>query len=81
MPDDVIAEILVAERPHAAYPHHSDSLPRAAFISQLIAERYHLAPQRQRSRAPLDIALGCYETAEHQTVRRMPPGYRKSFEA
>jgi len=81
MPEDVTAAILVTERPCAAYVHHPDSLPRAAFISQLIAERYHLAPQRLRRRVPLEVALDCYETAEQQAVRRMPPGYRKSFEA
>jgi len=81
MLDDVTAEILVTERSRAAYVYHPDSLPRAAFISQLIAERYHLAPQRQRRRATVDIALDCYEATEQQTPRRMPPGYRRSFEA
>lgn len=71
-------EILVTQRPRAAF---ADSLPRGAFISQLIAERYHLAPQRQRRRAPLDVALDCYETAEQQATRRMPPGYRTSLSA
>jgi hypothetical protein len=52
--------------------------PGAAFISQLIAERQHLPPQRERRRAPVDIALGCYEAAGQQAVRRMPPGYRKT---
>jgi hypothetical protein len=82
MLEDVTAqEILVTERPHAAYPHPLDSLPRASFISQLIAERYHLAPQRMRHRTSLDVALDCYDATDQQTPRRMPPGYRTSFSA
>ncbi|HTJ56738.1 MAG TPA: hypothetical protein VL418_04130 [Devosiaceae bacterium] len=51
----------------------------AAFVSQLIAERQHLPPQRERRRAPLATALCSYEATERQTIRRLPPGYRKSL--
>jgi len=51
----------------------------AAFISQLIAEREHLPPQRERRRAPVATALDRYEATEQQVVPRMPPGYRKSL--
>jgi len=80
MPQNVTAAVLATERSRAAYAD-PESLPRAAFISQLIAERYHLAPQRLRRRASLGVALDCYATAEQQAVRRMPPGYRRSIEA
>jgi hypothetical protein len=61
----------------------SGALPRAgaAFISQLIAERQHLPPQRERRRAPMAEAVSCYGHAAEQAVRRLPPGYRKTIVA
>jgi hypothetical protein len=60
--------------------HREGPLPRAgaAFISQLIAERQHLPPQRERRRAPMAEAVSCYGHVADQSVRRMPPGYRKT---
>jgi hypothetical protein len=55
------------------------SLPRAAFISQLIAERQHLPIQRQRRRSTVDVALDAYGATERNAVLRMPPGYRKTL--
>ena len=55
------------------------SLPRAAFISQLIAERQHLPVQRQRRRSTVNVALDAYEATERNSVLRMPPGYRKTL--
>jgi hypothetical protein len=55
------------------------SLPRAAFISQLIAERQHLPTQRQRRRSTVDVALDAYGATERNAVLRMPPGYRKTL--
>jgi hypothetical protein len=55
--------------------------PDAAFVSQLIAERDHLAPQREHRRAPVDIAVGAYDTGSRIAIRRMPPGYRKNVDA
>ncbi len=54
------------------------STPRAAFLSQLIAERHHLAPQRARRRAPVAQAVDAYATGGKATVLRLPAGYRKT---
>ena len=54
------------------------STTRAAFLSQLIAERFHLDPQRERRRAPVPFAIDIYAAAQQQAVRRLPPGYRKT---
>lgn len=55
--------------------------PRAAFISQLIAERYRMAPQRTKRLLPTDIVLRTYDAAGRIAVRRMPPGYRMDVDA
>ena len=52
--------------------------PHADFISQLIAERQHLPPQRARRRAAVGEALAAYDSGAHIADRRMPPGYRKT---
>jgi hypothetical protein len=52
--------------------------PAASFLSQLIAERYHLAPQRTRRRATPIVATGAYATGAHIADRRLPAGYRTS---
>jgi hypothetical protein len=57
------------------------SAPAAAFLSQLIAEREHLPPQRERRRAPVSAALLSYRGAAILTPPRLPPGYRKSLVA
>jgi hypothetical protein len=51
------------------------------FLSQLIAEREHLATQRVRRQAtPLEV-LRTYDAGGKLKVRRMPPGYRTDIEA
>lgn len=50
----------------------------AAFLSQLIAERHHLAIQRQRRRAPVGVALDAYRTGASAARLRMPQGYRRT---
>jgi len=57
------------------------SAPKAAFLSQLIAERYHLATQRTRRQAPVVEALTRYDAGERIAERRMPPGYRMRVDA
>lgn len=52
---------------------------RAAFISQLIAERLHLPPQRERRRETAATAIGSYAHTAEGAVRRLPPGFRKSL--
>ncbi len=62
------------ERLHLAY-----AAPHADFISQLIAERQHLPPQRARRRAPVGDALAAYADGARIADRRIPPGYRKTI--
>ncbi len=54
------------------------SAPKAAFLSQLIAERQHLAAQRALRRAPITQAVDAYRIGSTVAVRRMPAGYRKT---
>jgi len=53
--------------------------PHADFVSQLIAERQHLPPQRARRRAGMHEALAAYDSGAHIADRRIPPGYRKTI--
>ena len=55
--------------------------PRAAFLSQLIAERYHLSTQRARRQAPVEDVLRTYDAGGKISVKRMPPGYRMDVDA
>lgn len=55
--------------------------PRAAFVSQLIAERQHLAPQRQRRQLPPLQAVDAYAAGASIAVVRMPAGYRRTVVA
>jgi hypothetical protein len=55
--------------------------PKAAFLSQLIAERHHLAPQREKRQVPVGLALRTYDAGGKIAVRRLPPGYRMSIDA
>jgi|GEM_PF-7062003 len=55
--------------------------PAAAFLSQLIAERMHLPPQRERRRETAVVAASCYAEAAAHAIRRLPPGFRKSVSA
>ena len=49
--------------------------PRPEFLSQLIAEREHLAAQRVKRRAtPLEV-LRTYDRGGKLKTRRIPPGY------
>jgi hypothetical protein len=54
--------------------------PDSAFVSQLIAERDHMAPQRTRRRATVGVAVGAYDTGSRIAIRRLPPGYRTSMD-
>ncbi|MHB1109110.1 MAG: hypothetical protein ACYCZU_02140 [Devosia sp.] len=55
--------------------------PRAAFLSQLIAARHHLAPQRAKRRAPIAQAVDAYRIGGGIATVRMPAGYRKTVVA
>ena len=49
---------------------------RAAFLSQLIAERHHLAAQRQKRQAPVFEVLRTYDEGGKLKILRVPPGHR-----
>lgn len=50
--------------------------PKPEFLSQLIAEREHLATQRAKRQAtPLEV-LRIYDAGGKLKVLRVPPGYR-----
>jgi len=55
--------------------------PRAAFLSQLIAERHHLATQRARRQAPVAEVLRTYDAGGSIARRRVPAGYRMDIDA
>lgn len=71
--------MVIAPRP--ARPNLARATPRAAFLSQLIAERQHLAPQRARRRVPPAQAVDAYATGSRVAVRRLPAGYRRTVVA
>ena len=54
--------------------------PKAAFLSQLIAERHHMSTQRARRQAPVDVALKTYDAGGKISIRRMPAGYRMNVD-
>ena len=67
---------LVAQSPQARLaPGLRAASPDAAFISQLIAEHHHLAPQRAKRRATQSVAVGAYDTGLHISDRRLPAGW------
>lgn len=52
--------------------------PTASFVSQLIAEKHHMSPQRDKRRGSVDTAVDAYAAKAASTVVRMPTGYRKT---
>ena len=50
----------------------------AAFVSQLLAERNRLPPQRTRRRESPQGAIGAYTTSASMGTKRMPAGFRKT---
>ena len=53
----------------------------AAFVSQLLAARANLTPQRSRRRGTSEGAIGAYAAGAKVAVRRMPAGYRTTIVA
>ena len=53
----------------------------AAFVSQLLAARENLPPQRVRRRNSVNGALGAYSAGAQMSTVRMPAGYRKTVVA
>jgi hypothetical protein len=62
-------------------PSLARSASGAAFVSQLIAARDNLPPQRSRRIGSAERAIGAYRNGARMTERRMPMGYRKTIVA
>ena len=71
----------VALAPAAPRPSLASFAPSAAFVSQLIAARDRLPPQRERRTASAARAVGAYRSGAGIAVKRMPEGYRKTVVA
>jgi hypothetical protein len=69
-------QLPLALEPAAPRPALVRLAPPAAFLSQLLAERHHLAPQRLKRRASETVAATAYARGAQSAVRRMPAGYR-----
>ena len=67
--------------PPAPKPSLVRSEIRAVFVSQLLAERGRLLPQRERRRGIAEGAIGAYVDGGKAGVKRMPMGYRTSIVA
>ncbi|MHA6300256.1 hypothetical protein [Devosia sp. CAU 1758] len=65
--------------PAAPRPSLARSAAGAAFVSQLLAARAHMAPQRARRRGTAEGAIGAYGQTALLSQRRMPQGYRKTI--
>jgi hypothetical protein len=65
--------------PPAPRPSLERTATTAAFVSQLLAERHHLPPQRSRRRGSVEGALHAYADSARMAVRRLPQGYRKTL--
>ena len=78
---DTIGSLPVATTSGGSFYSANRGGPKAAFLSQLIAERHHLAPQRARRRAPVAEVLRTYDAGGRMAIRRLPPGYRLWVEA
>jgi hypothetical protein len=71
----------VALAPAGPRPSLAHSAPSAAFVSQLIAARDRLPPQRERRTASVERAVGAYRSGAGIAIKRMPEGYRKTVVA
>ena len=71
----------VTTEPARPRPSLARSQTGAAFVSQLLASRANLPPQRLRRRGSAEGAIGAYDNSAKVTIKRMPAGYRKSVVA
>ena len=79
--EPVRSNLPVTTGPGTGFSSSYRGAPKAAFLSQLIAERHHLATQRAKRQAPVGEALRTYDAGGKIAVRRLPPGYRMSSDA
>lgn len=78
-PDTKQAGLPMLVAAQAARPSLQRSQTRADFVSQLLAERAGLIPQRSRRRDNAESAIGAYADGARIAVKRMPLGYRTSI--
>ncbi len=72
------AALPVALGAAGARPSLARSGADAAFVSQLLAARDRLPPQRKRRLSSTEGAIGAYARGARMGERRMPMGYRKT---
>ena len=75
------AVIDLGARQQFAGSRGSRGSPKSEFLSQLIAERHHMAPQRVKRQATALEVLRTYDAGGKLKVLRVPPGYRTDIEA
>ena len=73
-----ITGLPVATGHEAQRPSLARSAPNAEFVSQLIAARDRMAPQRVRRKDTPEHATSAYRKGARIAERRMPAGYRKT---
>ncbi|WIY52659.1 hypothetical protein O9Z70_14560 [Devosia sp. YIM 151766] len=69
----------VPAAPATPRPSLAHSAPNAAFVSQLIAARERLSPQRTSRLENAAGAVGAYGKGGRIAERRMPLGYRRTL--
>lgn len=75
------SKLPMALQPSTARPSLKRSDTAATFVSQLLAERHNMPPQRARRRDTAQGAIGAYASGAKIAVKRMPMGYRTSIVA
>jgi hypothetical protein len=78
--DTLSGQLPVATAPGSGFSSWRGA-PKAAFLSQLIAERHHLATQRARRQAPVADVLRTYDAGGKIAIKRLPAGYRMDVDA
>ena len=78
--EELVSGLPAVTTPLSAEPSFARPETIPEFLSQLIAERDRLPPQRLRRRAPLSAALSAYGEGERRDVRRLPKGFFTSAE-
>jgi hypothetical protein len=73
--------MLAALEAASARPSLARSVPTATFVSQLIAARERMTPQRPRRNGTPEGAVGAYGQTARLADRRMPAGYRRTVVA
>ncbi len=73
------AVLPMALEPGGSRPSLARSTADAAFVSQLLAARDRLAPQRLRRMGSAERAIHAYGNGARIGERRMPAGFRKTL--